>query len=97
MKFGFVNTEEELIKNPKMKNSIKPKQNIIRQMETQVKNIGKTFPKQPKAMPRPIIRPRKFNAFEHRSNEEVYGEDDGLTLFDSSKRNQNETGSFFGI
>lgn len=38
------------------------------------------------------------NFFEHRSEEEVYG-DTGLTLFDSqkTKRNSGSTGSLFGI
>ena len=41
-------------------------------------------------------QPQGFNPWEHRDPIEVYG-DDGLTLFDSSKRSQGRTGGLFGI
>lgn len=45
------------------------------------------------------IKQERFNPFAHKTTEEVWGEDDGLTIFDSNKinRQQGTTSNFFGF
>lgn len=45
-----------------------------------------------------VVQNRPVNFFEHKSEQEVYGDDEGLTFFDSKKRGGNgSTGEFFGF
>ena len=45
-----------------------------------------------------VVQNRPVNFFEHRSEQEVYGDDEGLTFFDSKKRGGNgSTGEMFGF
>jgi hypothetical protein len=60
--------------------------------------LRKRRPAEPREIRRAMPQPtRRFNPFEHRSNKEVFGEDDGLTIFDSTKPTARSTGSLFGI
>jgi len=66
-----------------------------------IRDFEQFVPKEQRIVQQPLPQPVKSNMvnfFEHRSNKEVYGDED-LKLFDSQKVNriQNTTGGFFGI
>jgi len=66
-----------------------------------IRDFEQFVPKEQRVVRQPLpppVQSSRVNFFEHRSNKEVYGDDD-LKLFDSQKVNriQNTTGGFFGF
>ena len=87
MAFGFVG---------KSKKTTFGKKDIIQKLKLDEISPRKKLKKITPKLTKPIIKPSRWNPFEHKDDMEIYG-DTGLTLFDSNKRSGEQTGAFFGM